>query len=171
MSDEITYMKANPSEVIIVGDIIMLDHSTGRITKAVNEKKPGMNINSRLVVGVCVWSDNDTPLNLIIDGGSCKEADRITLENMSPDVETIIIYGGDSTQNTRNIIQVAYTGQQIVNVCGPVHIGDRLCISNLPGVAKSKDFIGRQYEDLRSIGKVVKLDKNNKKAKVLLDIE
>ena len=170
--DTLTYRKKIPTENINIGDIIMLDVETGYIQRAVLEKFPEYGINSSLVIGICVSSDNETPPTITIDGGKSNTIDRQELNGGdSTSTQTIIIYGGNSTQNPREIIQVAYTGEQMVNLCGPVHIGDRLCISNQPGKAMSKDYLGQEFYDLRSIGKVIRLDKQNKQAKVLLDIE
>lgn len=170
--NEITYIKAIPSEVINIGDVIMLDPSTGYIKRAVLEKPYEYSINTRLVVGICVWTDNKTPLQEIIDGGNSKINNREDIDGGSSDnIQTIIINGGSSKQNTREIIKVAYTGEQVVNLCGPVNIGDRLCISNRPGIAKSKDYLENTYEDIRSIGKVIRFVNGRTQAKVLLDIE
>ena len=169
--DILTYRKKIPTENINIGDIIMLDPSTGYIQKAVLEYPHEYSINSSLVIGVCTDSNNTVPPTIIIDGGKSNTSDRQEINSDSLNTQTIIIYGGNSEQNVREIIQVAYTGEQMVNLCGPVHIGDRLCISNQPGKAMSKDYLGQEFYDLRSIGKVIRLDKQNKQAKVLLDIE
>lgn len=169
--DTLTYRKKIPTENINIGDIIMLDPSTGYIQKAVLEYPHEYSINSSLVIGVCTDSNNTVLPTIIIDGGKSNTSDRQEINSDSLNTQTIIIYGGNSEQNVREIIQVAYTGEQMVNLCGPVHIGDRLCISNQPGKAMSKDYLGQEFYDLRSIGKVIRLDKQNKQAKVLLDIE
>lgn len=170
--DTLTYRKKIPTENINIGDIIMLDVDSGYITRAVLEQFPSYSINSSLVIGVCISCDNVTNPTMTIDGGksNTNERDELNGGDLST-TQTIIIYGGDSTQNPREIIQVAYTGEHLVNICGPVRIGDRLCISNQVGKAMSKDYLGQEYYDLRSIGKVIKVDKKNKQAKVLLDIE
>ena len=172
MENTLTYRKRIPTEIINIGDLIMLDSATGYIQKAVLEYPYEYSINSSLVIGICVSSDNETPTTSTINGGKSNTIERQEFNGgNSNTIETIIINGGDSTQNPREIIQVAYTGEQMVNLCGPVHIGDRLCISNQPGKAMSKDYLGQEFYDLRSIGKVIRLDKQNKQAKVLLDIE
>lgn len=172
MENTLTYRKRIPTEIINIGDLIMLDSATGYIQKAVLEYPCEYSINSSLVIGICVSSDNETPATLTINGGKSNTIERQEFNGgNSNTVETIIINGGDSTQNPREIIQVAYTGEQMVNVCGPIKIGDRLCISNQPGKAMSKDYLRQQYYNLRSIGKVIKIDKKNQQAKVLLDIE
>lgn len=168
----LTYRKKIPTENINIGDIIMLDPTTGYIQRAVLEYPYEYSINSSLVIGICVNSDNTTPVTITIDGGKSSTNDReIFNAGTSDNVQTIIVYGGDSEQNKREIIQIAYTGEQMVNLCSPVHIGDRLCISNQPGKAMSKDYLGQEFYNLRSIGKVIRIDKQNKQARVLLDIE
>ena len=166
------YKKANPSEIIEVGDIVMLDPETASITRAVIAGPEDYMINSRLIVGVCIKSDNTARLNMIIDGGLSKNFERELLDSgVSDSIQTIIIASGTSDQNAREIIQVAYSGEYAVNICGYVDLGDQLSISNHPGKARSKDYLDRQYMITRSIGKVIKYTNNRDQVKVLLDIE
>lgn len=168
----LTFRKKIPTEIINVGDVIMLDIESGYVTKAVLNDCSTYSINSSLVIGICVSCDNTTNPTLTIDGGKSNTIERQDFSGGdSSDVQTIVIYGGDSSQNPREVIQVAYTGEQMVNVYGRMRIGDRLCISNQPGKAMSKDYLRQEFYDLRSIGKVIRLDKQNSQAKVLLDIE
>ena len=169
----ITYKKVHPEEIIAVGDVIMIDAESGYVTKAVTESMEDMPINTRLTVGVCTYSNNYSPYPIIIAGGKAKDIERIVLESRSdtPDEEIIVLDGGPSTQNQREIIKVAYTGEQVVNICGFVEIGDRLCISKHAGKAKAIDYIDRHYFKERSIGKVVKKLKDKEQVMVLLDIE
>lgn len=168
----VTYKKKVPTEEISIGDVIMLDVESGYIQRAVLEDSTDYSVNSSLVVGICVYSDNETNPTITIDGGDTTIQDTQSLNGGdSTTVDTIIIYGGDSTQNPREIIQVAYTGEQTVNVYGTVQVGDRLCISNQPGKAMSLDYLGQQYYNLRSIGKAISVDTDNSQAQVLLDIE
>ena len=132
----ITYKKVDPSEVIEVGDVIMIDPDNGYITRAVRGDNHEFPINTRMVVGICIWSNNTA-----------------------------------SDENQREIIQVAYTGEWPVNVCGFVDIGDKLGISPHPGKAKAIEYIDKDYFLTRSIGKCVKYMKNKEQVKVLLDIE
>lgn len=167
----ITYKKVHPEEVIAVGDVIMIDAESGYVTRAVTENMEDMPINTRLTVGICTYSNNYSPFPIIIDGGKAKDVDRIVLESHSGDEDIFVLDGGPSTQSEREIIKVAYTGEQVVNICGFVEIGDRLCISKHAGKAKSIDYIDRHYFKERSIGKVVKKLKDKEQVKVLLDIE
>lgn len=167
----LTYKKVDATEIIDVGDIIMIDPDSGYITKAVIESPESMPINTRLVIGVCTKSNNYAKVNIIIDGGPAKDIERTELSSMSDSVDIILLDGGTGEQNQREIIEVAYTGEWPVNVCGFVDIGDKLCISNHAGKAKAIDYIDCDYFKSRSIGKVVKYLKNKEQVKVLLDIE
>lgn len=169
--DYITYKKVDPTEIIEIGDIVMIDTATGYITRAVKGEKGDLPINTRMVVGVCINSNNIANLNILIDGGSSKDIERIELSSRSDDTDIILIDGGNSEQNQREIIQVAYSGEWPVNVCGFVDIGDRLSISNHAGKAKSIDYYDKDYFLVRSIGKAIKYLKNKEQVKVLLDIE
>lgn len=168
----ITYKKREPSEVIEVGDVIMIDPDNGYITKAVKGDKKDFPVNTRMVVGICIWSNNSALPPIIIDGGKSKDVERTVLSSTSDSIDIIELKGGPSDQNPREIIQVAYTGEWPVNICGFVDIGDRLGISDHPGKATSIDYIDRDYFITRSIGKCVKYMKNEREqVKVLLDIE
>lgn len=171
--ETVTYRKSIPSEIITKGDLIMIDSSTGYVRKAFVEKPFEYRINSSLVIGVCVWSDNDTPIEITIDGGSSKDVDRDTLDSgTSKNEQTILIAGGDSNLSGREIIKIAYIGEQVVNICGYSHIGDKLCISNIPGKAKALDVLDDNPIMIRSIGKIIGyVDEEKTQAKVLLDIE
>lgn len=168
----LTYRKSDPFEIIEVGDVIMLDPETSYIKKAVVNTEEEMIYNSRLIVGICVTSNNTDPIPITIDCGNSKTFERELIDSGTSDsIQTIIIISGDSNISKREIIQIAYTGEQIVNICGYVDIGDRLCISEDPGKAKSKDFLDENFYSARSIGKVIKFTNNPKQVKVLLDIE
>lgn len=174
MSEQVTYTKVNSSEEINVGDVIMIDPSTGNVTKAVANDCKELILNSRLIVGVCCESDNTTPEPIVIDGGNGKEVDRIKLNSDKSKIhsEYIIISGGDSgTNEARRLIKVVYNEEQLVNVYGYVDIGDKLCISRVAGKAKSKDYLNKNYYEERSIGKVIKYTNNPEQVKVLLNIE
>ena len=174
--ETVTYKKAIPSEIINKGDLIMIDLNTGLITRAVLEEPYTVRTNTTLVIGVCVYSDNDTPETIIVNGGKSKSTERLILNGgNASDIQTIIMNGGNSQQNTKEVIQVAYTGQHMVNLYNQTEIGDRLCISNQPGKAMSIDYL--DYLDhgkarIRSIGKIIRyLNEEKTQAKVLLDIE
>lgn len=166
-----TYKKADASEIISVGDIVMLDLATSSITKAVVNSEEGLPLNTRLVVGVCVQSDNYSNFLKRLDGGTSKDVVRTLLESKSDSEDIIIIAGGGSGQSSREIIKVAYMGEYPVNVCGFVDLGDKLCISEHAGKAKAIDYYDDDYFRSRSIGKVVKFMNNKYQVKVLLDIE
>ena len=167
----ITYKKVDPTEIIAVGDIVMIDATSGYITRAVRGTKQDFPMNNRLIVGVCIKSNNYAKLNIIIDGGPAKDLDRIEASSLSGSTDIIILDGGNSEQNQREVIEVAYAGEQAVNVCGFVDIGDKLGISDHPGKAKAIDYYDRDYFVVRSIGKVIKFLKDKEQVKVLLDIE
>lgn len=167
----ITYKKVDPSEIIEVGDVIMIDPDNGYITRAVRGDNHEFPINTRMVVGICIWSNNTALPTIIIDGGPSKDLDRKEISSTSESTDLIYIIGGPSDENQREIIQVAYTGEWPVNVCGFVDIGDKLGISKHPGKAKAIEYIDKDYFLTRSIGKCVKYMKNKEQVKVLLDIE
>ena len=64
-----TYRKSIPSEIIEIGDIIMLDPETSYVKRAEANDCDELMANSRLIIGVCVTSNNTDPLPIIIDGG------------------------------------------------------------------------------------------------------
>ena len=72
----ITYKKVDPSEVIEVGDVIMIDPDNGYITRAVRGDNHEFPINTRMVVAICIWSNNTALPTIIIDGGPSKDLDR-----------------------------------------------------------------------------------------------
>ena len=49
--NSITYKKVDPSEVIEVGDVVMIDPANGYITRAVMGDRKEFPINTRMVVG------------------------------------------------------------------------------------------------------------------------
>lgn len=98
---------------------------------------------------------------LLLDGGTSETVTKPSL---------IIIDGGTSEQNKREIIQIAYTGKQLVNICGYVNLGDKLCMSKTPGKAESLDYLNNNFY-ARTIGKVIQYTDNENQVKVLLDIE
>ena len=167
----ITYKKVDPSEIIEVGDVIMIDPDNGYITRAVRGDNYEFPINTRMVVGICIWSNNTALPTIIIDGGLSKDLERKEISSTSESIDLIYIDGGPSNENPREIIQVAYTGEWPVNVCGFVDIGDKLGISKHAGKAKAIEYIDKDYFLTRSIGKCVKYMKNKEQVKVLLDIE
>ena len=172
-NNTITYKKAIPSEIIELGDIVMLDPGTNYIKRAVVNNQEEMMLNSRLIVGVCVKANNTDPVPEVMSGGSSDDSivRELIDSGLSDSIQTIIIESGTSDQNSREIIQVAYSGEHAVNICGFVDLGDRLCISQHPGKAKSKDYMDEEYFKSRSIGKVIQFTNDPKRVKALIDIE
>ena len=175
-NEVLTYRKAIPSEIIIPGDVIMIDPNTGMIKRTEINDFNDYIINSRLIVGICIASDNSSALPEILDGGSAEDVERESIDGGTSDysdenIQIILIEGGLSDQNSREIIKVEYGGTCLVNISGYVDIGDELCISSEPGKAKSKDYLNKEYFYSRSIGKVIKYTNNPNQVKVLLDIE
>lgn len=171
-----TYHKSDVNEIIDIGDIVMLNPETNTITKAVINDDDELAINARLVIGVVVYSDNFSKVPIIIDGGRARDRDDSITRSIldcgtSKDKpEFIILEGGTSKQNMRELVKIAYEGQVPVNLCGYAQLGDRLTISDHAGKAQSINYIDNDYFKLRSIGKVIKYI-SKYQAKVLLDIE
>lgn len=165
--------KADASEIIEIGDIIMIDPDTSSIQRAYIDGLQDIIPNSRLIIGVCVESNNTAPLLQLINGGPSNELDRELLESTSEtDITTTVkIVGSDSQQSPRETIKVAYTGTYPVNICGYVDIGDKLGISEHKGKARSLEYSDYGFFKSRSIGKVVQYLNSKTQVKVLLDIE
>lgn len=168
------YKKAIPDEIIVKGDIIMLDTASGLITRAVLNAFPEPIINDSLVVGVCVGSTNDGSMRIIIDGGISKDTTRKLLDGgNSKSIQTIIITGGDAKNVVpKEIIQIAYTGQHMVNISGKTRIGDKITISKDPGIGIAKIALRDPDLYIRTLGKIIDYeDEEHTKATVLLNIE
>lgn len=163
-SNTIKMLKTNCEEIIEIGDVIMLDTSTLKVTKAVLNDCNELQFNSRMVVGVCSDSNNTAPLPGYLNGGPAKD-----VKQEVPPLE--LIHGGGAKEKARQLIRVSHDGEHIVNVCEPVELGDRLTISKAAGKAKSKDFLDNEYYGSRSIGKVIRYTADKTKVKVLLDVE
>lgn len=171
----ITYHKSDVDEIIDVGDIVMLNPETNTITKAVLDEEDDLQVNARLIIGVVVYSDNWSKVPLVINGGSARDTDTVTRDiidcgTSEAKPEYILIEGGNSEQNMRELVKIAYAGTVPVNICGYVQLGDRLTISEHAGKAQSINYIDNDYFRLRPIGKVIKYI-SKYQAKVLLDIE
>ena len=166
------YKKAIPDEIINKGDVIMLDTASGHVTRAVMNNFPEPIINDSLVVGICVGSTYDGTFRIIIDGGNAKSVDRQLVNGGNAKlVQTIILDGGTSKDpKPKEIIQVAYSGQHIVNITGRTRIGDKLIISKQPGIAIAKKAFRDPDLYIRTLGKIVDYEDENK-AIVLLNIE
>ena len=103
-----TYRKSIPSEIIEVGDIIMLDPETSYVKRAEANDCDELMANSRLIIGVCVSSNNTDPIPLFLDGGHSydEDAKREEIDSGTSDKpQTIMIIGGDSDINKREIIR------------------------------------------------------------------
>ena len=166
------YKKAIPDEIINKGDVIMLDTASGYVTRAVMNNFPEPIINDSLVVGICVGSTYDGTFRIIIDGGNAKSVDRQLVDGgNAKSVQTIILDGGTSKDpKPKEIIQVAYSGQHIVNITGRTRIGDKLIISKQPGIAIAKKAFRDPDLYIRTLGKIIDYEDENK-AIVLLNIE
>ena len=171
MSKYLTYKKVDAEEIITIGDVVMIDPENGYITRAVKGDKENAPINARMVIGVCISSNNVAKPNIVIDGGQSADTKRVELSSTSENVDLIYLDGGNSAQNPRELIQVVYSGECLVNITGYVDLGDRLGISDDPGKAKAIDYTDRHYFIERSIGKVIKYTNTKDQVKVLLDIE
>lgn len=169
-SNILTYKKSDPSEIIDIGDLIMINPDNGLVKKASFSDCEDYVTNSRLIIGVCVGTNNTNPTNITIDGGNSNTVDTKKLDGgTSIKPTTIIIDGGTSTQNGREIIQLAYDGKQIVNICGYVNLGDSLCLGRVPGKAESFDYLTNIFY-VTNIGQVIQYTDNKDQVKVLLDI-
>lgn len=164
--------KQDPNEEILVGDVIMVSPETQNVTRAINDKTE---LNSRLVVGVCIESDNNTPLPQYIDGGNSKIESNIVTINGGDSTDNKIklpINGGNSELRKREVVSVESNGIQVVNVVHHVDLGDKLTISRLhSGKAESIDTLNYNKFCSRTIGKVIKYTTNKEQVVCLLDIE
>ena len=177
MSNILTYRKCNPEETINIGDLIMIDHASGLVTKSKLELPQEMKLNTRLVIGVCTYSDNITPLNIIIDGGKAKEIDRVLVDGgKSEQVETILLCGGDSKINPREIIKLAYSGEQVISYSDDNGIipreDDEVCICYEPGKVMVKPRRQLYFrEEMRVVGIVKEVYEESKQVLVDLILE
>ena len=170
------YKKANNLEEINIGDLIMIDTDTGNVTKAFLEKPFNEPINTRMVIGVCTSSDNETPLNKIIDGSTCKEYEREILEGGEED--TIIIEGGSASENPRTLIEICSEGEQELFITGKAEESDNVCVSFEAGKVMSMAYLDDEevmdqfHSDLRTVGTIKEfIDEEQTKAIVELNIE
>lgn len=165
----VQYKKVNPSEVIDVGDILMISPENQRVTKAIRDR---YGINERLVIGVVTKSDNTTPMPILVDGGSSKNTERAIVGNGNSEICILSIDGGNSEVNTREYVDVISSGATKVGVDDRiVHIGDKLTISRFTaGKAERRKISNTNPTGGRSIGKVISnLDEGYVQA--LLNIE
>lgn len=172
--DILEYKKLIPDEEIHIGDIVMLDASTGLITRSVLNKFPEPLINDDLVVGVCINSWLDGPIRIVLDGGTAKIVDRELLDaGKAGRINTIILNGGNAKdEEALEVIQVAYDGVRTVNITGRSKEGDKLVISPKPGKATARKPLRDPSIKLRTLGKIIGyIDEEKTQATVLLNIE
>lgn len=83
-----------------------------------------------------------------------------------------MIDGNNDVSSLSDEVEIGVANQQYVNVVGPIKIGDRLVISNIPGKARAYSYLeDLSYIDLRTIGKVIQFTDNKDQVVALLDIE
>lgn len=150
----VRYRKVNPSEVIDVGDILMISPENQRVTKAIRDRH---GINERLVIGVVTKSDNTTPMPILIDGGFSKDVDRAIIGNGNSEICILSIDGGNSELNSREYVDIISSGTTKVGIDDKiVHIGDKLTISRFTaGKAERRKISNTDPSGGRSIGKVI----------------
>lgn len=169
----LSYNKLNADEVFEVGDIVMLDANTGLVTRAVAKNTPEKLINSKLVIGVCLKENKPVDDTDSINGGTSDNTieDVIQGGTASSSSEEIID-GNNNETETSSAVEIGVTDHQLVNIAYPVKLGDKLVISNIPGKARSYNYLeDKSYLELRTIGKVIKLTENENQVIALLDIE
>ena len=90
----LTYKKASPSEIIEIGDLVMIDIDSGYITRAYLEKPLEFMLNTNLVIGVCVDSNNTAKLQKVLDSSNAKTLSNKYIVNggTANNVHTIVIY-------------------------------------------------------------------------------
>ena len=150
----VRYRKVNPSEVIDVGDILMISPENQRVTKAIRDRH---GINERLVIGVVTKSDNTTLMPILIDGGFSKDVDRAIIGNGNSEICILSIDGGNSELNSREYVDIISSGTTKVGIDDKiVHIGDKLTISRFTaGKAERRKISNTDPSGGRSIGKVI----------------
>ena len=102
MSKYLTYKKVDAEEIITIGDVVMIDPKNGYITRAVKGDKENAPINARMVIGVCIDSNNVAKPNIVIDGGQSADTERVELSSNFEKVDLIYLDGGNSEQNFNN---------------------------------------------------------------------
>lgn len=163
------YRKSDVTENIEVGDIVMLSPENQRVTRAFADKQ---GINERLVIGVCVESDNTTPMPPVVNGGVAKVSNTKTQIIDGNSKKGLILNGGNSSIRPREVIRVESGNTQVVNVVHHVDLGDRLTLSRQhPGKAESVDIGNVNRFDNRNIGKAIKYTGSKDKVVCLLNIE
>lgn len=174
------FNKSTPTEIINIGDLIMLDIKTGLVTIATGISKEDYPINSSNIIGICSKSDNKTHLPLMLDcGTSTTEIDKedilhyLDLGDSTTETDHVI-QSPNSEPNPREYIEVQSQGIVTLNTDHRhIEVGDKVVLSVEPNKVTSNmfdDFDRREWIYARPIGKVVNILPNNK-VEVLLDIE
>lgn len=169
------FNKVDPNEIINVGDLIMLDSATGKVTVTQANSYEELEVNQMLVVGVCSESDNTTPLPQILDCGQSiiDETRLVTLDLGDSTTETgHVLTCENSEPNSREYIEINNTGSVILENDGAneIEIGTKVRMSGERNKVTGNEFNSREATHFRTIGKVTKILSDNK-VEVLLDIE
>ena len=166
MENTLTYRKRIPTEIINIGDLIMLDSATGYIQKAVLEYPCEYSINSSLVIGICVSSDNETPATLTINGDKSNTKKRQEFNGgNSNTVETIIINGA---LNAKIVGQKAHTIAKLAEVELPENT--KILIGEVESVELSEEFAHEKLSPVLAMYKAKDFDDAVSKAhKLILD--
>lgn len=168
------FIKSNPTEIINPEDLIMLDTKTGLVTKSRSENDGEYQVNSNLIVGVCINSNNDFQKWLKMDCGTSRTEQNYTFVNGGSSNSVFsedIIDCKDSSIPETEKIDVQSDGITIVGYQGNMCLGNLLCMSRLAeGRVTSNEFMGREFLTTRTIGKVIEILDDNK-VKILLNIK
>lgn len=165
----VVYRKKDVTENIEIGDIIMISPENQRATRAVADKQ---GINNRLVVGICIESDNKSPIPRFLNGGSAKTS-QTKIPVIDGNAKTSLkLDGGNGSIRPREIVSVESGSTQVVNVVHHVDLGDKITLSKAhPGKAEAVDICNTNRFDTRNIGKVIKYTIDREKVVCLLNIE
>ena len=169
------FNKVDPTEIINVGDLIMLDSATGKVTVSYANSFEELEVNQMLVLGVCSQSDNITQLPLTLDCGTSKNDTQniVILDLGDSTTETEhVLYCETSEINPREYISISNEGSVELETdnINSVEIGTKVRMSRERNKITGNEFNGREATHFRTIGKVTKLLGDNK-VEVLLDIE
>ena len=118
--------------------------------------------------------NKDNTKEPIVEGDLVSITDKGTVvrsyQNFNKKPDTKIV--GICTGLNENEIEVENSGIVDINVEGMIGLGDMITASEIPGKGRVLKYTQEQkIWNIRSIGKVIGLYNNRKKAKVLLNIE
>ncbi len=169
------YLKANPYEVINKDDLIMLDTKTGYVAKSKCTNYGEYQVNSNLILGVCINSNNDFQKVVKMDCGTSRTETKYTVIDggisNSQYEDTNVIDGKDSTIPEFEKIEVQSDGICDCQYNGNMCLGNLLCMSPYDeGKVISNQFMGREFITTRTIGKAIEILEDNK-VKILLNIK